>query len=806
MIINRTKNTISGTLFGVIQKMITLICPFLIRTIFIRTLGVEYLGLSSLFTSILQVLNLAELGVGSALIFSMYKPIAEDDKDKICALMQLYKKYYRVIGIIILLIGLAVLPFLNNLIQGSVPSDVNIYVLYLMQLMATVLSYWLFAYRNSLFQAHQRIDIMSIINICLSLLTYIAQMVSLLVFCNYYVFLAINIVNQILNNIVTAIISKKMYPLYVPKGKLEKEEIKVINSKVADLFTAKISGVISNSFDTIVVSAFLGLTTLAIYQNYFYIVSAVTGIIMIFFSATQAGIGNFLITKSEKESAQLLNNINYFVFFIVNICCACLINLYQPFMTLWVGKQYLLEYPMVVMFAAYLYAYVLIRPAVVFKDAAGMWKEDKFRPLASSLTNLLLNICTVKFLGLYGVLGSTIVSYLFVSFPWVLLNINKYMFKIDIRKFVKQEFWYTIAILLSCTVSHIMCSLISVRDEVLLIVMFLIISCIVPGVIFLVMFSNSEENMYFMNKIKKMKKLNDAYAKRYKEWSFSGTKCTSFEGYEAVITRFYHTIEKGLAYENYRPGFGKANIDALISAMKNYLSDGYSEEADFYKTALSVLYEYNKKNKEFGLIDQEFVERVKSLPGEKNDLGGIITFEKPVDTQNKNYYELMTERHSIRHFSEQPVDIELLKKAVQLAQYTPSACNRQGWQTRIISRKDVIKRVLENQNGNAGFGHEIDKLLVITSDLRYFNSDRERYQAFIDGGMYAESIINALYYYGMGSIPLSASLTYEQENNIRSLLNIYDSEVLILFVGVGNYCDNNQTTRSERKLIKPIII
>ena len=181
MKIERTKNATRNIIYGVILKIYQLLGPFILRTIFIYTLGVKYLGLNSLFNSILSVLNLAELGVGSALIFSMYKPIAENDTEKICALMNLYKLYYRIIGLVILVIGLILVPFIPNLISGSVPKDINIYVLYLMNLCATVLSYWMFAYKTCLFGAHQRNDIISKITMVSSTLQYIVQAILLIV-------------------------------------------------------------------------------------------------------------------------------------------------------------------------------------------------------------------------------------------------------------------------------------------------------------------------------------------------------------------------------------------------------------------------------------------------------------------------------------------------------------------------------------------------------------------------------------------------------------------------------------------------
>ena len=159
MKIERTRNAKRNMLVGWTQSILSMLFPFVTRTAMIYSLGVEYLGLNSLFTSVISVLNLAELGVGSAMVFSMYKPIAENNEKKICALMNLYKIYYRIIGVVIAIIGIALIPVLPYLIHGDVPSGINVYILYLLNLASTVFTYWLFGYKNCLFSAHQRIDI-----------------------------------------------------------------------------------------------------------------------------------------------------------------------------------------------------------------------------------------------------------------------------------------------------------------------------------------------------------------------------------------------------------------------------------------------------------------------------------------------------------------------------------------------------------------------------------------------------------------------------------------------------------------------
>lgn len=296
-----------------------------------------------------------------------------------------------------------------------------------------------------------------------------------------------------------------------------------------------------------------------------------------------------------------------------------------------------------------------------------------------------------------------------------------------------------------------------------------------------------------------------SYQKAYQRNAFSDTKCNNYEQYEAVITRWYHTIEKGLSYSNYRPGFGKDNIQKLMTLMESYASK-YDTDAAFYQTSLSCLHEYIRKNKEHGLINHELEERINRLPGNDNGCGGVLTVGKPDFEAVKHYNleEIMVNRHSIREFTDEPVDTEVIKDAIRLAQFTPSACNRQGWKTRIIADKDMVLNVLQYQTGSNGFREQINKLLLVTCDIRYFNKKREIFQPFIDGGMYAESLINSLYFKGIGSIPLSASLTSKNEKSVRELLGIKSNEVFILFIGVGNYPESCLAPRSERKKDFPI--
>ncbi len=506
MIINRKKNAMRGTFYGIILKVIQILFPFVIRTIFIRTLGAEYLGLNSLFTAILQVLNLAELGISSALVFSMYRPIAYDDKEKLCQLLNLYRRYYRLIGCAVLGIGLLLIPFIPVLIKGYVPPELNIYILYAMHLTASVLSYWLLSYRSSLFAAHQRNDIISIISIVVYVCLYTLQAYVIIATRNYYLYLALAITAQILINLVTAFFSRKFFPDIKARGKLPETERKTINKRIRSLFTAKIGTVVNNSVDSIVISAMLGLRQLAVYQNYYYIISSIVAIFSIFFNALVAGVGNSLILKSKDQNRELLYNINHMVFLALSVCCACFVCMCQPFIQIWVGQENQLSLSFVFLFALYLFAELAPRILIVFKDAGGIWEHDKFRPLVAAGINLVLNMILTPIIGLYGIILSTVFALAFIAYPWLIVNINTRLFNIGIRRYMTRIGLYILVIVLGTAASYLICGCIHISSVPVTLAVRLVISVVVSTCVFAAAFWRLKETKYLLDNLVSIKK------------------------------------------------------------------------------------------------------------------------------------------------------------------------------------------------------------------------------------------------------------------------------------------------------------
>lgn len=484
MQIQRTKNTVRNVLFGTIYRLFTTIMPFITRTIILYFLGADYLGLGGLFSSILSILSLTELGFSSAMVYSMYKPIAENDSKTICALLNLYKKFYRLIGFIILGLGLILVPFLSNLIKGEVPNDINLTLLYFIYLLNTVLSYFLFAYRGSLLTAHQRNDIDSKISIVISAVQYILQIAVLLVFRSYYAYAIMLPIATIATNIARLSFVKKLYPAYKAEGDISNEKKRDISKKVKALIGAKINTVVVNSADNIVMSAFLGLTVIATYNNYYFIMSAVVSFLGIIYSSMTAGLGNSLVIESRKKNFDDFNKFSFLNAWIVGWCSICLLCLYQPFIHIWTRGKLLFPFPIVVLLVIYFYIYCIRKISVLYKDAAGIWWEDRYRPYVCMIINVVSNIILVQIIGVAGIVISTILSFL-ISIPWENYTIFRYVFQCSVRSYYLKMSFYLVITLIAAVLTLGVCSL--VAEGVCGLIIRGIICCIFPNIIWILL-------------------------------------------------------------------------------------------------------------------------------------------------------------------------------------------------------------------------------------------------------------------------------------------------------------------------------
>lgn len=500
MKIQRTKNAVRNIGFGVFYKLVVILFPFVVRTVMLYVMGTEYVGLNSLFTSILSFLSLAELGIGHALVYTMYRPIAENDTDSVCALLNLYRKIYRYIGFIILGVGSILIPFLKYLVKMDADVDVNIYVLYGIYLLNTVISYWMFGYKQSLLQAYQRTDIISKRSLVVQSAMYIFQILVLFMFKNYYIYIILMPIFTILTNIANSIIVDRLFPNYTCRGTVSKEISDSIRKRVLALFGTKANSVLMHAADNIVISAFLGIVMVGQYGNYYYIMNSIIGFITIIYDSITAGIGNSIVVDEKEKIYNDFKTVTFLNNWIVTFCSICLLCLYQPFMEIWVGKDLMFGMDIVILLVIYFFVYQERRIILTYKDAAGIWWEDRFRPYAMMVINLVCNIILVQFIGLYGVILSTIFS-MIIGCPWETFTVFHYVFNRSMKSYFVEMGIYCIVDIVICIICFLFCELVGVGG-ILGLILRLLICTVVQNMSFVLIFYRTTEFAAAMKKAK----------------------------------------------------------------------------------------------------------------------------------------------------------------------------------------------------------------------------------------------------------------------------------------------------------------
>lgn len=498
MRLERTKNTVRNTVWGTVNRLVTQLCPFAVRTCIIYCLGAEYTGLTSLFSSILSMLSFAELGFGTAIVYSMYQPVAEENEEKICELMNLYKWIYRLVGAFVFAVGIILIPFLPKFIKGSAPADINIYILYGIYLFNSGISYWLFSYKNCLLTVFQRNDVASNISSIVHIAMYSLQIVLLIVLKNYYFYAICLPIATVLINLCTAHFTSKMFPNYKSYGRVSKEEIKSIKKQVVGLLSQRLAFQSRNSFDSIIISSFLGLTVVAIYNNYFYIINAATAILAMLFTSMQGGIGNSVANETINKNYDDFRRINFLYMWLSGLCTVLLAVLFQPFMKIWVGSDLMFSNAFAVIMAYYFLFMKFTDPIGAYISATGLWWNCKVFYIVEGLVNLTLNIGLGYLFGVSGVVWATVISVVFANFvPSVFVLHKNYFVGYRIKGIIIDDIKYLVTISIALLLSYFINSFIPdgttfVVNAILLILRF-VICMIVSNVVFLVLYSKNKQ-------------------------------------------------------------------------------------------------------------------------------------------------------------------------------------------------------------------------------------------------------------------------------------------------------------------------
>lgn len=509
----RTSNSIKNSITSLLGNGVAFIIAFIAQAIFIRLLGAEYLGLNGLFTNVLSMLSIFELGIGNAIVYNLYKPIANNDEKKISSLMNFYKKAYNIIALLILIFGLVLMPFISLYIK-DVTVDINIYIVYLLFLFSTITSY-LMAYKRNLIIANQKNYIINIIHMIYLIGLNTSQLLIVYITKNYYLYLGIKIICQLLENIIISIIATKKYKnvLSNKDEKLDKKTEDDIFKKVKALFFHQIGGIIVLSTDNIIISSFFGILTVGLYTNYNTIVNGISTLFSQVISTTTASVGNLLVSNEENKKFIVFKNMRFLNFWISVFTATCLLVIVQPFICIWVGKKYLLPLGVVITVVFNYFQSLQRQTYSTFKNSAGIWVEDKFVPLVESVLNIVFSIVCLKIFGLVGVFMGTIISGLALwcySYPKF---VYKKLFNRSYKDYAKETIGYILLFIVIAAITYGVSMLIQVNNNLLQVVINTIICLIIPNVMMVLIFRKTDNYKYFkelgfklLNKFIKIKK------------------------------------------------------------------------------------------------------------------------------------------------------------------------------------------------------------------------------------------------------------------------------------------------------------
>lgn len=420
---SRTSNSLRNAAGSLAQQLVTALLRFACRTAFIHTLGQEFLGISSLYTNVITILNITELGFSTVITYSLYEPLAKGDRDTVRALMAHFKKVYRLIGLAVLVLGLGLMPFLPNLMTG-VTDKVNIYHYYLLYLAQTVVSYLFFAYKSVLLIADQKKYLVDLAATVCHTAVCVAQIAALLLFRSFLAYTVLGIAQGVAQNIAAAVLTDRRYPYLkeVPR-KLTGGERKSLYAGVYAMFLQKISTAVGTATDNLIISAFVSVAAVGLYNNYYLIVSTVQNLLGNGFRAITASLGNLHATESKEKSGLVFRSLNLANSFLVCLCGVCFLTMFQPFITLWAGEGYLLDNMTVVIIVLNFATNYLQNVVQIFRSATGLFVVGKYRSVANAALNLGLSLVFVRRWGMAGVFLGSIVSRLLTVWwydGWVL--------------------------------------------------------------------------------------------------------------------------------------------------------------------------------------------------------------------------------------------------------------------------------------------------------------------------------------------------------------------------------------------------
>lgn len=499
---SRSVNTIRNSSFGIIEYCFTLVSAFVVRTVFIRYMAEEYLGFNGLFTNIVSMFSLAELGIGNALGFMLYRSLASHDVNKTRQIMAYYRKIYSVIAAVIFAIGIALMPFLTSLIEDVSHIPENIYLLYFLYVADSSVSY-IMAYKQALISRDQKEYIISIAITTYTIVTSLSQIIIIILWQNYILYLVAQFAFHTIKNFVLAKVADRMYPFLKQNHEVidKNDRIQIIKDTKA-LLLYRISGQVTSSTDNLIISKFLGITMVGLYSNYYMITHACYSLIKKGVSGISASAGNLFSVGEISAIEDLFSAATFFSYWAYGYFSSIFVAVLDLFIRLWAGDNYILDRPIVIIVIINFFLMGITETYGIFRNAFGLFIQGRFRPVAGSITNLIVSLIFVRIWGLFGVFFGTFVSFAAFSYWFDPYVIYKYAIRKSSKKFWIKSSNYLLASLFACFLSYFVSCLFpnTIHELVLFLIRGFTVTALYNWVIYL-FYHNTKEYKYIYNKL-----------------------------------------------------------------------------------------------------------------------------------------------------------------------------------------------------------------------------------------------------------------------------------------------------------------
>jgi O-antigen/teichoic acid export membrane protein len=505
----RIKNSIHNIIIIVINYLVITIIGLFIRKAFLSSLGIEYVGLDEVFANILSFLSLVELGIGPAITYRLYKPLAENDYKEITILLLIYKKFYKIVAIVITLIGIILSFFIPIIIKNTSLDSTYIVLCYLLFMASSVASYG-FAHKRSLLLADQKEYVAVKVDIIFNITVFVIKLIALYYTKNYMLILIINIFRVISSNFIVAYLCNQRYPYIKDISFISKKDFldkaKDMTIDIKYILLHKIAGYIYSSTDAIVISSYMSVVSVGLLSSYKMIAAVISNLFMQCSSAIQSSIGN-LIHKEKDKSLVILNlkKLSYIYFTILNFMVTSFLCLIDPFITIWLGKEYLLHFNIVILICINMYIYSFHQPIANIYTVTGLFKQDKITAPFAAIVNIIVSVLMVKQFGLVGVYIGTILGSLIYVVGRTYL-VYKYYFERSPLPYVIDMIKYLIVAMLCSGSTYFFINLFLRDNSIELFLIKMVLCLLFPNVVNIVLYHNSDEFNYFSSFIKRFLK------------------------------------------------------------------------------------------------------------------------------------------------------------------------------------------------------------------------------------------------------------------------------------------------------------